>query len=201
MTEKLLTFKVPVTRAAENIVLNFFIFHTLLHDNDEVLWFHTGCLCVCPAICHMYLHLSISISFLDNNLHNYQWSFTKFGICIDIVEIWFGIVNGQILSVFDRVICPPCVCILFPDNNLSKCRWNSTKLSLCIDMENLFGIAYGQYCQFLTELSAHNMIIVRYYHISHFYFQRRYPLIFNVICLPTKIFVTVCNNFVWGFKV
>ena len=28
-------------------------------------------------------------------------------MCIDIVEIWFRIANGQILSVFDRVICPP----------------------------------------------------------------------------------------------
>ena len=26
------------------------------------------------------------------------------GMCIGIVEIWFGIVNGQILSIFDRVI-------------------------------------------------------------------------------------------------
>ena len=30
--------------------------------------------------------------------------FTKLGMCIDIVDIWFGIVNGQILSIFDRII-------------------------------------------------------------------------------------------------
>ena len=30
---------------------------------------------------------------------------SKFSICIDIVEVWFGIANGQILSVFDTVIC------------------------------------------------------------------------------------------------
>ena len=35
----------------------------------------------------------------------YQWIFTKLDMCIDIVEIWFGIANGQILSTFDRVIC------------------------------------------------------------------------------------------------
>ena len=34
-----------------------------------------------------------------------QWIFTKFGLCFDIVEIWFGIANGQISSNFDRVIC------------------------------------------------------------------------------------------------
>ena len=45
--------------------------------------------------------------FLDDNLSNYQWIFTKPDMCIDIVEIWFGIADGQILSIFDRVICLP----------------------------------------------------------------------------------------------
>ena len=45
-------------------------------------------------------------SFPDNNLSKHQWIFTKLGTCIDIVEIWFGIANGQIFSVFDWVICP-----------------------------------------------------------------------------------------------
>ena len=31
---------------------------------------------------------------------------TKLGTCIDIKEIWFGIANRQISSIFDRVICP-----------------------------------------------------------------------------------------------
>ena len=37
----------------------------------------------------------------------YQWIFTKLSTCIDIVEIWFRIANGQITSTSDRVICPP----------------------------------------------------------------------------------------------
>ena len=45
-------------------------------------------------------------SFLDDNLSKHQWIFTKLGMCFDIVEIWFGIANAQILSIFDRVICP-----------------------------------------------------------------------------------------------
>ena len=45
-------------------------------------------------------------SFPDDNLSKYQWIFTKLGMCIDIVEIWFGIANGQISSNFDGVICP-----------------------------------------------------------------------------------------------
>ena len=40
-------------------------------------------------------------SFPDDNLSKHQWIFTKFGMCIDIVEIWFGIANGQISSIFD----------------------------------------------------------------------------------------------------
>ena len=45
-------------------------------------------------------------SFPDGNLRKHQWIFTKLGMCIDIVEICFGIANGQISSIFDGVICP-----------------------------------------------------------------------------------------------
>ena len=45
-------------------------------------------------------------SFPGDNLSKHQWIFTKLGMCIDIVEIWFGIANGQISSIFDGVICP-----------------------------------------------------------------------------------------------
>ena len=30
-----------------------------------------------------------------------------FGMCTDIVEIWFGIANGQVSSIYVRVICLP----------------------------------------------------------------------------------------------
>ena len=39
---------------------------------------------------------SVCFSFPDDNLSKRQWIFTKLGICIDIVEIWFGIANGHI---------------------------------------------------------------------------------------------------------
>ena len=45
-------------------------------------------------------------SFPDGNLSKRQWIFTKLGMCIDIVDIWFGFANGQISSIFDGVICP-----------------------------------------------------------------------------------------------
>ena len=34
--------------------------------------------------------------FPDDNLNKHQWIFTKLVMCIDIVEIWFGISNGGI---------------------------------------------------------------------------------------------------------
>ena len=47
---------------------------------------------------------SVGFSFPDDNLSKHQWIFTKLGMCIDSVEIWFGIANGQILSNFYGVI-------------------------------------------------------------------------------------------------
>ena len=41
--------------------------------------------------------------FLEDNLSKYQCIFTKIGMYIDIVEIWFMIANWQISSIFDRV--------------------------------------------------------------------------------------------------
>ena len=45
-------------------------------------------------------------SFPDDNLSQCQGILTKLGTCIDMKEIWIGIANGQISSMFDRVICP-----------------------------------------------------------------------------------------------
>ena len=44
-------------------------------------------------------------SFPDDNFSKHQWIVTKLGMCIDSVTIWFGIADGQISSIFDRVIC------------------------------------------------------------------------------------------------
>ena len=43
--------------------------------------------------------------FPDDNLSKYQWIFTKL-MCVDILEIWFWIANGQILSTL-AFICRP----------------------------------------------------------------------------------------------
>ena len=75
------------------------------HDSGGVLWFHVGHPRICLSFRQSYVHPSV-FSFPDNNLSKRQWIFTKLGMCIDIVEIWFGFANGQILSFFYRVICP-----------------------------------------------------------------------------------------------
>ena len=59
-------------------------------------------LSVCLFVYLTSICLSI-FSFLDHNLNECQWIFTKCGMCIDIVEIWFGIANGQISSLFIRL--------------------------------------------------------------------------------------------------
>ena len=51
-----------------------------------------------PATC-LHFHLY-------DNISKYQWNFTKFGMCIDIMEIWFEIAHFANFVIFDRVICP-----------------------------------------------------------------------------------------------
>ena len=63
---------------------------------------------------------SVRFSFPDDNLSKHQWIFTKLGMCIDIVEIWFGIANGQISSKFSELSARDTPIFSFLDDNLSK---------------------------------------------------------------------------------
>ena len=60
----------------------------------------------CPFLTELSARNTAIFYFQENNLSKPQWIFTKFDICIDIVEICFWIAHWQILSIFDRVICP-----------------------------------------------------------------------------------------------
>ena len=107
-------------------------------------------------------------SFPDDNLRKCQRIFTEFGVCIDIVEIWFEIVNGQISSIFDSFL-PDRVTFLcsFLDDNFSKCHWIFTKLGVGIDIiETWFGIADGQISSILTEISARDMSVFHFLTIT-----------------------------------
>ena len=65
---------------------------------------------LCPSICLVYVRLKYAhpsvFSFPDEDLGKYQWIFAKLGMCIDIVEIWFGIANGQIILIVEGDTCP-----------------------------------------------------------------------------------------------
>ena len=61
---------------------------------------------VSPFVRLSVVRPSVRFSFPDDNLSKHQWFFTKLGMSIGTVEIWFGIANGQISSNFDGVICP-----------------------------------------------------------------------------------------------
>ena len=74
----------------------FFTFYTPPHNSDGVLWFHLGS----PSVRLSIVCPSVRFLVPDDNLSKHQWIFTKLGMCIDIMEIWFGTANGQILSNF-----------------------------------------------------------------------------------------------------
>ena len=74
--------------------------YTPPHNSGGVLWYHVSCLCVRPSV-YDRPYVCFLFSFLGNYLSKCQWIVTKLSVGIDIVEIWFGIINGQILSVFD----------------------------------------------------------------------------------------------------
>ena len=63
---------------------------------------------------------SVRFSFPGDNLSKHQSIFTKLGICIDIVEIWFGIANGKISSILMELSARDTPIFSFPDYNLSK---------------------------------------------------------------------------------
>ena len=53
--------------------------------NGQISWIFDKVICPPPSV----------FLFLYNNLSEYQCIFTKLGMCIDIMEIWFGIANGK----------------------------------------------------------------------------------------------------------
>ena len=60
---------------------------------------------------------SVRISFPGDNLSKCQQIFTKLGMCIDIVEIWVGIANGQFSSILIELSVRHTSVFSFPDDN------------------------------------------------------------------------------------
>ena len=103
------------------------------------------CAAIHPSVCQSVCRPS-AFCFPEDNLHKFKLIFTKLGMCIDIVEIWFRIAYGQILlSIFDSFFCLGHVHFFFSDDNLSKYQWIFTHFGVCIDIVEIwFGIALGQ---------------------------------------------------------
>ena len=105
---------------------------TLPHISGRVLWFHFGRLCIHPIVVRPSVFL-----LLDNSLSKYQWIFTKLGMCIN-VEILFGIINGQILSIFElsarQMIVVGNYCFMFYIDMIlylnTQCWWGVISFSL-----------------------------------------------------------------------
>ena len=63
--------------------------------------------------------MSVRFLFPDDNLSKYQWIFTKLGMCIDNVELCFGIANGQIFKYLQSYL-PETPIFSLMDYKLSK---------------------------------------------------------------------------------
>ena len=94
-------------------------------------------------------------SFPDDNFSEYQWIlfFTKLCVCIDIMEIWCGIADLQISSIFDSYLPPTCPHFHFQTINLVNINGYSPNLVFAlIWWRSSLGLLMGKFCQFLTDI-------------------------------------------------
>ena len=72
-------------------------------------------------------------------------------MCINIVEIWFGIANEQYLSIF--LLLPTRTHSYFSFQDINKSQRISNKHDICIDnVEIWFGIANGRISSFFDRV-------------------------------------------------
>ena len=97
------------------------------------------------------------VSFPEDNLSKCQWIFTKLNVCIDIVEILFGIANGQISSIFDSYLPATRPYFHFRMIALVNIKgFLSNFVCALILRRSGLGLRMGKFRQILTELSAHD---------------------------------------------
>ena len=102
-------------------------------------------------------------------MSKYQWIFTKQGMFLDIVEIWFRIVHGQILSVFEKRYLPA-TCLYFHFQTITVVninRFSPNLVCALILWRSGLGLFMGKFHKVFNVLpSTHNMIVVGYYHFT-----------------------------------
>ena len=115
-------------------------------------------------------------SFPDDNLSKYQWIFTKLDVCIEIVEIWFGIADGHFSSIFLQ----SCLLTIHPYFTFRTITW-----------VNLNGFLPHLICAFILWRSAAlgllsgkfiacNMIMVEYCHSIFYFFCNLIKFFFSI---------------------
>ena len=117
---------------------------------------HVGRRCVRPSVRPSVCRTFVCLSFPDDNLSKHQWIFTKLGMCIDIVDVWFGIANWQILWDFDGSYLPE-TCPYFRFRTITwvnNKRFSPNLVCALILWRSGFGLLMCKFHQFLTELSA-----------------------------------------------
>ena len=128
----------------------------IIHCHTIVAGYYGIMLAVClsffPSVCcpsvRIFVRLSV-FSFPDDNLNKYQWIFTKLGVCIDIVEIWFEIVNWQTSSIFDSYL--PAICPYFYLWTKTLVNLNGFSLNLVCALilwRSALGLLMGRFCLF-----------------------------------------------------
>ena len=103
-------------------------------------------------------------SFLDDNYSKYQLVFTNYDVFINIIEICFGIDDGQISLLFDSYLTATWPYFHFWTITLVNVNGLSPNLACALILwRSALGLLIGKFLQLLTELSARNT--------SVFYFQ------------------------------
>ena len=124
-------------------------------------------------------HLSV-FSFPNVNLSKSQWIFNKLCVCINILQIWFEIVNGQISPIFDSYLSAIRPYFHF---------WMITSVNINGFSPNLMcalilwspglGLLMGKFRLFLTELSTRNTSIFPFLDDN---FSNIYEFSPNLVC-------------------
>ena len=122
--------------------------------------------------------------FPEDNFSKCQGILTKLGTCTDIVEIWFGIVNGQISSNLGSYLSEPCP---------NFCFWTITWVNIKGSQLNLvhalilrrsgLGLLMGKFHQCLIELSARDTIMAGYYSLTFLL-----PIVYVTVHLYKQIY-------------
>ena len=135
------------------ILITFYTRHTIVAG-------YYGFTLVVRESVRLSVRPSVGFLFQDDNLSKHQWIFTKLGMCIDIVEIWFGIANEQISSIFDSYLPETCPYFCFRTITWVNNKGFSPNLVCAFILwRSGLGLLMGKFRQFLTELSARDMPI------------------------------------------